>query len=84
MSERFSVIYQWLLESSQEVAYILLDASLYIATLSLDELLAYNVLVELDVTLGDACYDVVSHLGYLLALLALETVCHQPLANKLL
>ena len=41
------------LQSLKELAYIALDTSSNILALSLNELLASDVLVELDVTLGD-------------------------------
>ena len=72
------------LESLKELSYIALDACCNVAAFRLLELLADDVLVKLDITLCDTVYDLLSHLRYLLAILTLEAVCHQPLANELL
>ena len=54
------------------------------AVVTLDESFAGDVLVELDVPVGDAGNDFRSHLRHLLSVLALETVGHKPLPHELL
>ena len=58
--------------------------ALDIIALSFLELLAYDVLVELDVALSDAVDDLFCHFRNLLSFLTLETVCHEPLTNEFL
>ena len=68
------------LQSCKTVCNVLLDACEDVCTLSLLELLAYDVLVKLDITVSDAVYDLLGHLRYLLAVLTLEAVSPEPLA----
>ena len=72
-------------ESGEIVGYVLLDAGGDIgAVVGFLEFFAGDVLVELDVAVGDAVDNLVGHLGHLLAFLALEAVVHEPFADKLL
>ena len=72
------------LQSLDVLRYVLLDASLDVAILSANKLLASYSLEQLDIALGDACNNLGCHVGYLLTLLTLEAILHQPLANELL
>ena len=69
-----------LLQVSVDIA---LDACSHIIGLVLDKRLAGNMLIELDIAIGDTLNDSRRHLRHMLALLALKSVVHQPLADKL-
>ncbi len=73
-----------ILESLQEFSHILFDTGLDISALSFFELLSYDVLVKFHISVSDSVDNVICHLRNLLALLALETVGHQPLTHEFL
>ena len=72
------------LKCCETVSHVLFDTCEDVGSLCLLELLAYDVLVKLDVTLCDAVHDFLGHLRNLLSVLALEAVGHEPLAYELL
>ncbi len=62
------------LKFSQEFCHITFNTSLNVSAFRLLELLSYDILVELYITVGDSAHNLLSHLRNLLALLTLETV----------
>ena len=58
------------------------DALVNVLCVALDEGLAYDVLIELDVTLRYAVYIFVAHFGHLLTLLTHKSILNEPLAYK--
>ena len=80
----YTFIYS-LLVCSKPLAYVLLDAGSDVAFLgSLVELLACDVLVQLDVAAGYALCILVGNLWHSLARLVHEVVLDEPLTNELL
>ena len=71
-----------ILQRCQALAYVLLDASSHVIRLSLYELFANDILVELNVAVGNRCHDLLGHLGNLLAILALMAAMHERMLRK--
>ena len=60
------------------------DSSYDICTFCLEEFLACDSFVKLNVSVGYAFHNLRSHFRNLLTCLTLETIVHQPLTNELL
>ena len=79
-----SVVRVVFLQFGEVIGHIFLDAGGDIsAVVGFLEFFAGDVLVELDVTVGNGVDNGVGHLGHFLAFLALEAVIHKPLADEL-
>ena len=80
----FDIVCTIILLLSEPFGHVLLDTCSNILGVFLYEGLASDMLIKLDIALADACNNLVSHLGHLLALLTLEAIIHEPLAYELL